>query len=51
MDVTVKDAFDVFESCKDLPVRHWGFKNVGLPKDEMKRVVRAMKDAGKTPYL
>ncbi len=50
-DVTVKDAYDVFESCKDLPVQHWGFKNVGLPKDEMKRVVQAMKDVGKTTYL
>lgn len=50
-DVTVKDAYDVFESCKDLPVQNWGFKNVGLPKDEMKRVVKAMKDAGKTTYL
>jgi hypothetical protein len=50
-DVTVKNAYDVFEACKDLPVPDWGFKNVGLPKDEMKRVVKAMKAAGKTTYL
>lgn len=51
-DVTVKDAYDVFESCKDIKeVAHWGFKNVGLPKDEMKRLVQAMKAAGKTTYL
>ncbi|MGX8709525.1 MAG: hypothetical protein ACQGTM_04685 [bacterium] len=50
-DVTVKDAYDVFESCKDLPVQHWGFKNVGLPKPEMKRIVEAMKAAGKTTFL
>lgn len=51
-DVTVKDAYDIFESCKDIDsVQHWGFKNVGLPKDEMKRIVQAMKKAGKTTYL
>jgi len=50
-DVTVKNAYDVFDECKDLPVKNWGFKNVGLPKDEMKRIVSAMKAAGKTTYL
>ena len=50
-DVTVKDAYEVFDSCKDLDVQHWGFKNVGLPKDEMKRLVAAMKAAGKTTFL
>lgn len=50
-DVTVKNAYDVFESCKDLPIHHWGFKNVGLPKDEMKRVASAMKEAGKMVFL
>ena len=28
-DVTVKDAGEIFEQCKDLPVKFWGFKNVG----------------------
>ena len=51
-DVTVKDAYEVFDQCKDIEsVKHWGFKNVGLPKDEMKRLVQAMKAAGKTTYL
>lgn len=50
-DVTVKDAYEVFDSCKDLDVQHWGFKNVGLPKDQMKTLVAAMKAAGKTTYL
>lgn len=36
-DVTVKNAAEVFEQCKDIEeVKFWGFKNVGLPKDEMK---------------
>lgn len=51
-DVTVKDAYDIFQTCKDIKaVQHWGFKNVGLPKEEMKKVVQAMKAAGKTTYL
>jgi len=50
-DTTVKDALNIFRECKDAPVKHWGFKDVGLPPDEMKAVVREMKSAGKTTYL
>lgn len=50
-DVTVKNAAEVFESCKDLPATRWGFKDVGLSKEEMIALNRAMKDAGKTTYL
>jgi hypothetical protein len=50
-DTTVKDALKIFCECKDTPVTHWGFKDVGLPADEMKKLVREMKDAGKTTYL
>ena len=50
-DVTVPNALDVFETCKDLPVQYWGFKNVGLPKEQMKAVTAAMKAAGKTTFL
>ena len=50
-DTTVKDALNIFQECKDAPVMHWGFKDVGLPPDEMKAVVREMRAAGKTTYL
>ena len=50
-DTTVKDALNIFRECKDAPVMHWGFKDVGLPPDEMEAVVREMKAAGKTTYL
>lgn len=50
-DKTVSNAYDVFESCKDLPVQFWGFKDVGVPKEEMARIVKAMKAAGKTTFL
>jgi hypothetical protein len=50
-DCTVKHALDIFRECKDIQVRHWGFKDVGLPPEEMKILVREMKTAGKTTYL
>ena len=50
--IQVKNAHEVFEQCKDIEeVKYWGFKNVGLPKDEMKALTAAMKAAGKTTFL
>lgn len=50
-DKTVENALSVFESCKDLPVQFWGFKDVGVPKEEMIKIINAMKAAGKTTFL
>lgn len=50
-DITVSNAMKVFESCKDLPAQRWGFKDVGLSKEEMIQLNKAMKEAGKTTYL
>lgn len=50
-DVTVQNATELFEQSKHLPVQHWGFKDIGLPPEEMKRLVRRMKESGKTTYL
>jgi hypothetical protein len=50
-DQTVTDASKIFEDCKDLPVTHWGFKDVGLPPNKMKALFNEMKKAGKTTYL
>jgi hypothetical protein len=50
-DKTVDNALEMFQEMKDTPVRHWGFKDVGLPPDEMKALVKCMKDAGKTVHL
>lgn len=50
-DVTVSNAKEVFLSCANLPVDHWGFKNVGLPTDQMKDLVETIKKSGKTTYL
>lgn len=50
-DITVSNAAEVFESCKDLPAKKWGFKDVGLPKEEMIALAKAMKEAGKETYI
>jgi len=50
-DLTAPNALELFDRLKDKPVRHWGFKDVGLPPEQMKQVVAAMKAAGKTTYL
>jgi|DewCreStandDraft_5_1066085.scaffolds.fasta_scaffold08457_5 hypothetical protein len=50
-DVTVSNAIELFEQSKHLPVQHWGFKDVGLPPEQMKDLVRRMKEAGKVTYL
>ena len=50
-DITVTNAAEVFEQCKDLPAKKWGFKDVGLPKEQMIALAKAMKEAGKETYI
>ncbi len=50
-DRTVADALKVFESVRDLPVEFWGFKDVGLPRKEMEKLLQEMKIAGKKTFL
>ena len=50
-DKTHPECEDIFEACKDLPVQHWGFKNVDQSMGVMKSCAAAMKAAGKTTYL
>ncbi len=50
-DQTVSNALELFTQLMDNPVTHWGFKDVGLSPEEMKKVVSAMKTAGKQAYL
>src|SRR5574341_1492700 len=50
-DTTVKDALQIFRGCNAAPVGHWGFKDVGLPPEEMRTLVHEMKEAGKITYL
>ena len=50
-DLTVPKALELFERTKEYPIRHWGFKDVGLPPEEMQKVANAMRKAGKTTFL
>jgi len=50
-DKTVENASEIFEDCKDLEVECWGFKDVGLPVVEMKKLVKAMKKANRKTFL
>lgn len=46
-DLTVEDAYQVFDRCRDTKATYWGFKEQPLPLAEMKRIYARMKDCGK----
>lgn len=50
-DKTVQNAHSLFDTLSTTPVNYFGFKDVGLPTDEMKRLVDRMNEAGKTTCL
>lgn len=50
-DRTVENAAQIFEQCKDLPVRYWGMKEDGLGLAELKALFAYMKEMGKRTVL
>ncbi len=50
-DETIQDAEQLFTSLQDIPIKYWGFKDVGLPSDSMHSLINTMKQAGKTIKL
>lgn len=50
-DYTVKNAYEIFEQCKDSNVKYWGFKDKGLPLTEMKELFSYMKNCKKITIL
>ena len=50
-DRTVKQAYKMFDECKDTPAVNWGFKEEPLPLDEMKELYAYMKACGKQTFL
>ena len=46
-DVTVPNALEVFEGVKDAEVSFFGFKDIGLPFEEMRRLVNTLKGEGR----
>lgn len=50
-DRTVENAAEIFEACKDTKAKYWGFKEAGIPIEEMKALYARMKECGKTTFL
>ena len=50
-DITVKNAYEIFDESKDSKAKIWGFKEIGLPLKEMKKLFKYMKKCGKTTVL
>lgn len=51
-DRTVPDALDVYRRVRDVPnLRYVGFKDVGLPLDQLKRLAAEIRDAGQAVLL
>ncbi|MGX6979762.1 hypothetical protein ACWN8V_11000 [Vagococcus elongatus] len=50
-DCTVANAYDVFEKYKDSKAQFWGFKEIGLSVEKMKKLYSYMKACGKTTIL
>ena len=50
-DRTVTNAIEIFEAAKGSKAKYWGFKEVGIPEDQMTELVKRMKAAGKTTFL
>ena len=50
-DRTVNNAYNIFEQCKNSKAKYWGFKEEGLPLNQMKELYNYMKKCGKTTVL
>lgn len=50
-DRTVKNAYEIFEECKESKAKYWGFKEDGIPLEEMKKLYSYMKACGKKTFL
>src|SRR5829696_3103108 len=50
-DVTVEDAFKVYDEVRDTGLHFIGFKDVGLPFDRLKALTEAMHEDGREVML
>jgi hypothetical protein len=50
-DRTIADCVEVYESIRELPVRHVGFKDVGVAPETLARLHALMKADVKTTYM
>jgi NAD(P)H-dependent flavin oxidoreductase YrpB (nitropropane dioxygenase family) len=50
-DVTVPNAIDIFEEVKDTGISHIGFKDIGMPLKDLKRLVKLVRREDMNVYL
>ena len=50
-DQTVLDGLEVMKEIRGVGLRHVGFKDVGVDKQTLHAINRAVKDAGATSYM
>ena len=50
-DRTVENAVEIFDQCKNSMAKFWGFKEEGIPLEQMKELYAHMKECGKTTVL
>jgi len=50
-DYTVKNAYKIFDQCRNSKAKFWGMKEKGLPLEQMKELYAYMKACGKTTVL
>ena len=50
-DLTVHNAYDIFDQCKNSKAKFWGFKEEPLPLEQMQKLFSYMKSCGKTTFL
>jgi hypothetical protein len=50
-DVTVPDALEVYDAIRDLPLRYVGFKDIGLPVEQLTELARRIHDDGREAFL
>lgn len=50
-DMTVKNALKVYEEIRTTKVKFVGFKDIGLPLDQLKKLVKMMKQDNRTTFL
>jgi hypothetical protein len=50
-DQTIEDCLEVYDAIRDVPLRHVGFKDVGVAPDTLKRLTDRIKSDGKVSYM
>ena len=49
-DKTVNNAKEIFDNCKDVEQKYWGFKNTGISKDYAFELLKLMKKSEKSVF-